>query len=208
MVLRRNRYIVAVDAGADEKLQFDDLGNAIRKIRIDLGIPVNIQVSSFREKDGTKVRCAYGKIEYWRIDNDSVEDPNMVGHLLYFKPVIGGDEPADVANYATAHPEFPHETTADQFFSESQLESYRMLGSYTLDSVCPASAASIPELFEAVKRDYLKMKEAQPVAGAGQTQVSAPARLSDLQPLVSTKAAATPRPTDTPKKERTRAKAK
>ena len=77
MVLRRNRFIVAVDASADDQFQFEDLGNAIRKIRIDLGITIDVQVSSFREKGGATVRCAYGKIEYWRIDNDSVEDAGM-----------------------------------------------------------------------------------------------------------------------------------
>jgi 8-oxo-dGTP pyrophosphatase MutT (NUDIX family) len=44
-----------------------------------------------------------------------------------------GDEPADVAGYADLHPKFPHESTADQWFSESQFESYRRLGEYTIE---------------------------------------------------------------------------
>ena len=39
-----------------------------------------------------------------------------------------GGEPRDVFDYATANAAFPHESTADQFFSESQFESYRALG--------------------------------------------------------------------------------
>jgi hypothetical protein len=31
---------------------------------------------------------------------------------------------------------FPHEPTADQFFTESQFESYRILGSHILERVC------------------------------------------------------------------------
>jgi hypothetical protein len=31
-------------------------------------------------------------------------------------------------SYATANPDFPHESTAEQWFTESQLESYRSLG--------------------------------------------------------------------------------
>jgi hypothetical protein len=187
MVLRRNRFIVAVDAGSDKDFAFEDLGNAIRKIRIDLGITIEIQVSTFRAgPDGVRMRCAYGKIEYWRIDQpDSREDLKMVGHLLYLKPLVCGGEPADVANYATAHPEFPHESTADQFFSESQLESYRMLGSYTLDSVCPAKVGSVAEFFEAVKRSYLKIDEEKPAPAAAATTVSKPAGLGDLAPLLS-----------------------
>jgi hypothetical protein len=34
----------------------------------------------------------------------------------------------DVLNYGVKHPEFPHQTTVDQFFDESQFESYRQLG--------------------------------------------------------------------------------
>jgi hypothetical protein len=50
--------------------------------------------------------------------------------LVYIKASRTGDEPADVAEYAGRHPDFPHETTADQFFSESQFESYRRLGEH------------------------------------------------------------------------------
>ena len=53
------------------------------------------------------------------------------GTLVYIKPAFyGRDEPLDIANYAMAHAMFPHDTTADQFFSESQFESYRALGAF------------------------------------------------------------------------------
>jgi hypothetical protein len=40
MVRRRCRFIVAIDAGCDPKFAFEDLGNAVRKIEIDLGVPI------------------------------------------------------------------------------------------------------------------------------------------------------------------------
>src|SRR5262249_2170615 len=40
MVLRRCHIIVVSDAGADPDYRFGDLGNAIRKVRIDLGVPI------------------------------------------------------------------------------------------------------------------------------------------------------------------------
>ncbi|HYR27064.1 MAG TPA: hypothetical protein VEU30_01275, partial [Thermoanaerobaculia bacterium] len=43
MVLRRCHYIVLSDAGADPQFAFEDLGNAIRKIRTDLGVPIDIE---------------------------------------------------------------------------------------------------------------------------------------------------------------------
>jgi hypothetical protein len=33
-----------------------------------------------------------------------------------------------VTSYRVEHPEFPHESTDDQFFNEPQWESYRALG--------------------------------------------------------------------------------
>jgi hypothetical protein len=57
------------------------------------------------------------------------------GHLIYLKPCFYGSEPVDILNYALAHRAFPHEPTADQFFSESQFESYRQLGLHTVTTV-------------------------------------------------------------------------
>ena len=39
-----------------------------------------------------------------------------------------GDEPEYVRDYRAKHPSFPHESTADQFFDETQFEAYRALG--------------------------------------------------------------------------------
>lgn len=55
--------------------------------------------------------------------------------MLYVKPGIIGDEPRDIFNYASSQKAFPHETTADQFFTESQFESYRALGAHALERV-------------------------------------------------------------------------
>jgi hypothetical protein len=71
-----------------------------------------------------------GIIRYADIDGQ-VEN----GTLLYLKATLSGDEPVDVANYAAAHSDFPHETTANQWFGESQFESYRVLGIHTVDSI-------------------------------------------------------------------------
>ena len=43
MVLRRCHYIVVSDGSCDADRSFTDLGNAIRKIRIDLGIEIEIE---------------------------------------------------------------------------------------------------------------------------------------------------------------------
>jgi hypothetical protein len=57
-------------------------------------------------------------------------EPMRPSLLLYFKASITGNETADVLNYYATHPEFPHESTGDQFFNEEQWESYRKLGEH------------------------------------------------------------------------------
>ena len=42
MAMRRCRLIVVSDAGSDPAYAFQDLGNAIRKARIDLGISIEM----------------------------------------------------------------------------------------------------------------------------------------------------------------------
>jgi GNAT superfamily N-acetyltransferase len=127
LVRRRCRYIVCCDAGADRNFQFEDLGNAIRKIRADFGIDIEIDLEMLRSKNGgsSARHHAIGTIRYDHVDQNS-----PVGMLVYIKASRTGDEPADVAEYAGRHQDFPHETTADQFFSESQFESYRRLGEH------------------------------------------------------------------------------
>jgi hypothetical protein len=56
------------------------------------------------------------------------DEPNRVGHLVYVKPTLTGDEPTDITQYHGAHSSFPQETTSDQYFDEAQWESYRRLG--------------------------------------------------------------------------------
>ena len=135
MVLRRCRYIVLVDAGADRQFQFEDLGNAIRKINIDLGIPITfpgLATWPFLSQKGDANRyCMVGKIEYCCVDSATAPD----GYLIYIKPQLIGQEPCDVTAYAAAHTAFPHETTANQFFNEAQFESYRHLGSHVAGKI-------------------------------------------------------------------------
>lgn len=138
MVLRRCHLIVVSDGAADSKYEFNDLGNAIRKIRIDLGIPIEFpDVPIYRrrpEKEG-EGGCywAIGRIRYSAIDYLSNGQRAKDGIVIYIKPAVYEDEPEDVVHYKRTHPTFPHETTADQFFDEPQFESYRALGSYIMD---------------------------------------------------------------------------
>jgi hypothetical protein len=62
------------------------------------------------------------------------ETERRVGWLLYLKSSLTGDEPEDIAQYKSSHADFPQEPTSNQFFTESQFESYRKLGLHVWDS--------------------------------------------------------------------------
>lgn len=55
-------------------------------------------------------------------------DGGATSRIVYIKPTLIGDESADLRHYHEAHPDFPQQTTKDQFFDEAQWESYRALG--------------------------------------------------------------------------------
>ena len=137
MVLRRCRFIVVVDGGQDENATFDDLGAAVRKIRIDLGVNIEfIEPIAIYKKGHPEI--AKGNGRYAAMATIHYPDGNTTrrGVLLYIKPGILGTEPRDVLQYAAANPTFPHQTTADQLFDESQFESYRKLGEHVADRLC------------------------------------------------------------------------
>ncbi len=126
LVRRRCRYIVACDADQDGSLGFGDLGNLIRKVRTDMGIDIEIDVDSIRRQESTglsKWHCAIGSIRY-----DALGEGATPGTLVYIKSSLTGDEESDVLSYRGEEPAFPHQSTADQWFDESQFESYRKLG--------------------------------------------------------------------------------
>jgi 8-oxo-dGTP pyrophosphatase MutT (NUDIX family) len=144
MVRRRCRYVVVVDGGQDRRTMFDSLAEVIRRVRVDFGIPITMTgldlSAAVPARDGANPppHAYYGTIHYSKVDSvsDPAESPHFApapdGELVYIKPRISGDEPVDVQSYHKLHPEFPHETTADQWFSESQFESYRALGEHSV----------------------------------------------------------------------------
>ncbi|MCX5540002.1 GMC family oxidoreductase N-terminal domain-containing protein [Paraburkholderia sp. CNPSo 3076] len=64
--------------------------------------------------------------------------PDRPSWMLYVKPSVGIGTPTDVSTYAENYRDFPQQTTADQFFSDSQWEAYRELGYSTGMSVFTA----------------------------------------------------------------------
>jgi hypothetical protein len=108
---------------------FDDLGNAVRRIREDFGVDIEIDIEPLKpDANGlTRQHMVVGTIHYDHSTSDGRLDK---GILLYFKPGLTGDEPIDVRQYHSRNTDFPNETTVDQFYDEAQWEAYRRLGQH------------------------------------------------------------------------------
>jgi choline dehydrogenase-like flavoprotein len=146
LIRRRVRHIVCCDADQDGGFAFDDLGNMIRKVRIDFQADVRFltadeldalqllpevrrylgTLDQLRPDTGTKLSARHAALAF--VYYDGADRPRSV--LLYIKTSMTGDEPADVVNFRADNPEFPHDPTLNQFFTEPQWESYRMLGDH------------------------------------------------------------------------------
>jgi hypothetical protein len=176
LVRRGCRYILLCDGGCDQEYAFEDLGNAVRKIRIDLGIEIDFEgfhVGPQRTRSSSGAPSgspgnyvAIGTIHYERRARNASE-----GQLLYIKPAVleKQEEPVDVWQYGRVNPAYPHEPTIDQWFSESQFESYRALGEYIMKSVADKACGelqhkpqTVEELFTGV-RQYLRTGAATPM---------------------------------------------
>ena len=132
LLRRRCPVILAIDGEQDGGFAFEGLANAVRLARIDFGTLIDIDVSRIRQgsKSAEPGPCwnrnelngshfAVGTIDYGR---------GKTGLLLYVKASLTGEEDVHVQQYRCKNPDFPHQTTMDQFFDEAQFEAYRALG--------------------------------------------------------------------------------
>lgn len=156
LVRRRCPFIIVSDAGQDGGHTFDDLGNAVEKCRADFGIDIEIDVAELRPVGlSSRSHCAVGTIHYEQADRTRAP-----GTILYLKSSLTGDEPTDVLRYAALHPEFPHQSTSDQFFDESQFEGYRALGYHIGHEVFaavrarPGAAMTPAEMFRVLRQRW------------------------------------------------------
>jgi len=142
---RRVRFILVLDGGADADFQFEGLQNALYRAEQDFKVRISFQqqdgiaqgeVKPFddlipQEQDpvsekfpeGLKLaECGYAK---GRIYYDE-ETPS--GWLFLVKTTLIKRMSMRVKGYKGAHPDFPDQSTVDQFFDEDQFDAYRILG--------------------------------------------------------------------------------
>ncbi|MXN92520.1 hypothetical protein GR160_14920 [Flavobacterium sp. Sd200] len=124
LVRRKCSYILLGDAEQDQETACEGLANAIRRCRIDFGVEIVISISAIENSSAHVVK---GDIIY-------PGTTQKQGTLVYVKASLTKDEPVDIREYKMANPDFPQQSTADQFFDEAQFESYRKLGYHSINS--------------------------------------------------------------------------
>jgi hypothetical protein len=150
LVRRRCYRIVICDAEQDGNYTYEGIGAAIRKCRIDFGVDIELDLAGLSPNKQTRLSPGHivrGTIRY------PETLPTEKGEVIYIKasltgkapqehsppPVKGSvqlpDVPGDVQNYKLQHLDYPHDSTAEQWFTESQFESYRRLGQSVAESI-------------------------------------------------------------------------
>lgn len=131
MLRRRCSRIVVVDAAQDEAYAYYDLGTVLQRARIDFGIEVNFLQSVAVGKPALPLQGAYASVAY----PETQDQPAATGSIIYLKSWLPGDAPAPLRAFQALKANFPHDTTANQFFTETDFESYRALGDYLADQM-------------------------------------------------------------------------
>jgi hypothetical protein len=173
LIRRKAKTILLSDAGADPECAFGDFANAVEKVRVDFGVNIKFEdketdlAQMMADKTGTgplyekyrlsKKGFAIGAVEY-PCDRSECKgtskrsgckgtgerpDCEETGTLYYIKPELTPDLPADLYGYKSANPAYPHQSTTDQFFDETQFEAYRELGYRLAESMVASRKNSL-----------------------------------------------------------------
>ncbi len=156
-LLRRGcTEIYCFDASNDQ--DFSVLGDAVALARSELGVQIDIDPSKLApSKEDSKDA---GKNAAKGISEDSVEygairyRDGREGRLIYARCVLTAKAPWDVMAHHNEDPSFPHNSTADQLYTDQKFESYRALGAFV--------AADAIERMQAQRRAKPLSASAQP----------------------------------------------
>jgi len=144
LIERGCRFIVLLDCGADPKpARFEDLGEAIRRCRIDFGTEINLKLEPLLKSQATGAASCFvvGKIKFSEKHLRTLalagkgegygrerDEWKQQGIIVYVKPSVVANATADVRGYGLENKFFPQQPTTNQWFGEAQFESYRRLG--------------------------------------------------------------------------------
>ena len=129
LIQRGCNLIISGECGKDPETQLVDLGNLIRKVRIDFGTEVELNIDALRTRP-PGAHVIVGKIHYGPDHAAALglTEEERTGTIVIVKPNLAGGEPVDVKQYGYLNADFPQQDTFDLWYDEAQFESYRRLG--------------------------------------------------------------------------------
>lgn len=134
LLRRRCKFIISVDGEADRDSTFHGHLTLVRHAQIDFGIRIEPDLIALRPVALSQFSASHSLM--CRVHYPPTGDgPGGVGLILYLKLSMTGDEIELVKRYRLANPDFPHQTTLDQFFDEEQFEAYRQLGVHVAEGL-------------------------------------------------------------------------
>jgi predicted acylesterase/phospholipase RssA len=166
LLRRRCKFIICVDGESDPDFTFEGLMTLVRHAQIDFGARIDSRLNELRPDAKTKygqTHAAFTRIRY---------PDGAVGLLLYMKLSVTGNESELIRRYRTLHPDFPHQSTLDQFFDEEQFEAYRQLGVHVTDGLFSRALmnnthpTSVPQWFRQLAANLLLPEEVIPTPTA------------------------------------------
>ena len=158
MLRRRCRYMVVVDAGQDAAYAYADLRMLVQRASTDFGIKVVFaSVQPIGEKS-LRPSGAIANVTYPAVSDGPLgARGEEKGTILYLKPWLAPDAPMQLRAFQVLRPKFPHEPTGNQFFTESDFESYRELGRYIGSMALKGYASDVPGMTSALAADDIEM---------------------------------------------------
>ena len=128
LLRRRCKFIICVDGEADPKFMFAGQMTLVRHAQIDLGIRLEPRLDEIRFNPESGVSRSH--IHLLRVHYPARPGGHAaeIGLMLYLKLSVTGDEAELLKRYRMLYPEFPHQSTVNQFYDEEQFEAYRQLG--------------------------------------------------------------------------------
>ncbi len=136
MLRRRCEFIVVVDAGHDPDYGYFDLGRALQHALVDRGVKVSFLRPLVTGQKNFESYGAYAEITYPKpACSSGTPALQRKGQLLYIKPWLPKDAPTALQAFGAANKQFPHNSTLNQFFTESDFESYRSLGNFLVSKM-------------------------------------------------------------------------
>jgi hypothetical protein len=123
LVRRKCPFIIVSDASEDPEWTFKDLARACELVRVDFCAEADIDTRPMhpeRETGYPERAFVLGEFKYPTGESSKV---------IYLNTAMTREGlPEDLHGYKRTHNRFPDESTADQFFDETQFEAYRELG--------------------------------------------------------------------------------